>query len=307
MSFGIFRPFGATNLASAGLWLTGTGAVKPTQNDRQKERQDFQDFKYSFEISAPKLTALYQPRWNPLERFAIQIDQAPEPAPAKPITQRARAFLHKTVEDTLVVSIRAANVLDRLQVRLIWDLAQKTEGDVLRVKDCGIKTLKEIKRELGRLGLSLGMTLDPLEEPAPPKQEINWSLIHQVRRMADPTVRQALEAMSKDAQRTLYAEASAGISSYFQHAPETCYRNLCLQLARSGRIDPRLLSIHPFVSRRILPILEKERISTLGEASALKDKDFLKFKGFGKKSLDQLRGLLEEFLPETPSGGDGRD
>jgi DNA-directed RNA polymerase alpha subunit len=43
----------------------------------------------------------------------------------------------------------------------VADLAQKTETDLVDVKNLGEKTIDEIKAALAGLGLSLGMRIDP--------------------------------------------------------------------------------------------------------------------------------------------------
>ena len=45
-------------------------------------------------------------------------------------------------------------------IRTLRELVQKTEGDMLRTKNFGRKSLNEIKDILASMGLSLGMRLD---------------------------------------------------------------------------------------------------------------------------------------------------
>lgn len=54
------------------------------------------------------------------------------------------------------LSARAMHVLNRMKVITILDLAQKKIADILRVKNCGKKTLKEIDDFLRQLDLQLG-------------------------------------------------------------------------------------------------------------------------------------------------------
>jgi DNA-directed RNA polymerase subunit alpha len=62
--------------------------------------------------------------------------------------------------DELELSVRSANCLQNANIRYIGDLVQKTESEMLRTKNFGRKSLKEIKEILAEMGLSLGMKLD---------------------------------------------------------------------------------------------------------------------------------------------------
>lgn len=62
--------------------------------------------------------------------------------------------------DELDLSVRAENCLQAANIKYIGDLVQKTESDMLKTKNFGRKSLKEIKELLAEMGLSLGMKLD---------------------------------------------------------------------------------------------------------------------------------------------------
>jgi len=77
--------------------------------------------------------------------------------------------------DELELSVRSANCLQQAAIRTIGDLVQKTEAEMLKTKNFGRKSLKEIKEILAEMGLSLGMKLEnwpprttPVAPPAPP-------------------------------------------------------------------------------------------------------------------------------------------
>lgn len=71
--------------------------------------------------------------------------------------------------DELELSVRSANCLKHANIRLIGDLVQKTEAEILATKNFGKKSLNEIKEILAGMGLSLGMKL----ENWPPKKSEN--------------------------------------------------------------------------------------------------------------------------------------
>ena len=62
--------------------------------------------------------------------------------------------------DELELSVRSANCLKHANIKLIGDLVQKTEAEILATKNFGRKSLNEIKEILGEMGLSLGMKLE---------------------------------------------------------------------------------------------------------------------------------------------------
>jgi DNA-directed RNA polymerase subunit alpha len=67
--------------------------------------------------------------------------------------------LDKSV-DELELSVRSANCLQNANIRYIGELVQKTEAEMLKTKNFGRKSLKEIKEILAEMGLSLGMKLE---------------------------------------------------------------------------------------------------------------------------------------------------
>ncbi len=62
--------------------------------------------------------------------------------------------------DELELSVRSANCLANANIRLIGELVQKTEAEMLKTKNFGRKSLKEIKEILAEMGLQLGMKLE---------------------------------------------------------------------------------------------------------------------------------------------------
>ena len=77
--------------------------------------------------------------------------------------------LWRTV-DELELSVRSANCLQNANIKYIGELVQKTESEMLKTKNFGRKSLKEIKEILAEMGLSLGMKLDNWPGPTPLKK-----------------------------------------------------------------------------------------------------------------------------------------
>lgn len=68
----------------------------------------------------------------------------------------------------LELSVRSANCFSNTDIRFVGDLVQRTESELLKLKNFGRKSLKEIKEILSEMGLSLGMKLDSW----PPKKSV---------------------------------------------------------------------------------------------------------------------------------------
>ncbi len=67
--------------------------------------------------------------------------------------------LFRSVEE-LELSVRSANCLQNANIQLIGELVQRSEQDMLKTKNFGRKSLKEIKEILASMSLSLGMKID---------------------------------------------------------------------------------------------------------------------------------------------------
>jgi DNA-directed RNA polymerase subunit alpha len=71
----------------------------------------------------------------------------------------ANEALLKPVSE-LELSVRSANCLQNANIKYIYELVSKTEGEMLRTKNFGRKSLNEIKEILTKMGLGLGMKVD---------------------------------------------------------------------------------------------------------------------------------------------------
>jgi DNA-directed RNA polymerase subunit alpha len=103
----------------------------------------------------------------------INFDETEEPTlePVAVEETKLNENLFRSV-DELELSVRSANCLQNANIKTIGDLVQKTEAEMLKTKNFGRKSLKEIKEILAEMGLSLGMKLEtwpPKNAPLPPK------------------------------------------------------------------------------------------------------------------------------------------
>ena len=66
----------------------------------------------------------------------------------------AEKKLEMTIEE-LDLSVRSYNCLKRAGINTLQELTDKTEADMMRVRNLGRKSLEEVKNKLTDLGLSL--------------------------------------------------------------------------------------------------------------------------------------------------------
>jgi DNA-directed RNA polymerase subunit alpha len=75
--------------------------------------------------------------------------------------------LWKTI-DSLELSVRSANCLQNANIRFVGELVQRSEPEMLKTKNFGRKSLKEIKDILDQMGLGLGMRVEGFDPDRPP-------------------------------------------------------------------------------------------------------------------------------------------
>ena len=75
------------------------------------------------------------------------------------VSSEMEKLLSRPTSD-LELSVRANNCLESAKIETIGELAQKTEADLLRVRSFGKTSLREVRRKLADLGLSLGMIFE---------------------------------------------------------------------------------------------------------------------------------------------------
>ena len=89
----------------------------------------------------------------------INFEEEEEPIETESEEEPLNENLFRSVEE-LELSVRSANCLQNANIHLIGELVQKTEAEMLKTKNFGRKSLKEIKEILADMGLSLGMKID---------------------------------------------------------------------------------------------------------------------------------------------------
>ncbi len=83
---------------------------------------------------------------------------------------KMRELLDRNVEE-LELSVRSSNCLKAAKIKTLGELVQKTESDMLKYRNFGRKSLKEITDILEGMGLHLGMDVDDILRSDEEKKE----------------------------------------------------------------------------------------------------------------------------------------
>jgi len=96
----------------------------------------------------------------------VQYFEIGEETVAGPVTEEAEEAIDEelakklsTPIQELELSVRASNCLESVKVETVSQLVQMTDADLLKIRSFGKTSLREIKRKLADIGLSLGMKI----------------------------------------------------------------------------------------------------------------------------------------------------
>src|SRR5690606_9728854 len=93
-----------------------------------------------------------------MEHLNIFVDLTDEAQQAEIMVEKEEDQKEKVLEMTieeLDLSVRSYNCLKRAGINTVQELANKTEEDMMKVRNLGRKSLEEVKSKLAELGLSL--------------------------------------------------------------------------------------------------------------------------------------------------------
>ena len=118
------------------------------------------------EMGLVEASKIYRKHLNPfVQYFELKEDLALEGGTLAPegdegAQKREMADLLGKSVDSLELSVRAKNCLDSENITTLRDLVAISEPDILKVRNFGKTSLKEVKSKLSALGLSLGIPVD---------------------------------------------------------------------------------------------------------------------------------------------------
>ena len=94
--------------------------------------------------------------------FEEELQVTEEPIEDEEIA-RVRGLLEKSVEE-LELSVRSSNCLRAAEIKTLGQLVQKSEAEMLKYRNFGRKSLREIAEVLQEMGLAFGMEVKPYLE-----------------------------------------------------------------------------------------------------------------------------------------------
>ncbi len=103
------------------------------------------------------------------DHFSLFINFEEEPQVVEEGTEdeeaaKIRGLLEKSVEE-LELSVRSSNCLRAAEIKTLGQLVQKSEAEMLKYRNFGRKSLREIADVLSEMGLRFGMDVKPYLEP----------------------------------------------------------------------------------------------------------------------------------------------
>jgi len=101
--------------------------------------------------------------FEPGDSIDAEIESSPIANPQ--MNEELTAKLNQPIS-TMDLSVRASNCLESAKIHTVGELAKMTENDLLKVRSFGKTSLREVKRKLQELGLSLGMTIGAADSHA---------------------------------------------------------------------------------------------------------------------------------------------
>ena len=120
------------------------------------------------EMALVEASKIYRKHLNPfVQYFELKEDLAVEggvlaPEGDESAKRKEMEELFSKSVDILDLSVRAKNCLDSENILLLRDLVSLTEPEILKVRNFGKTSLKEVKSKLSALGLSLGMNIEEI-------------------------------------------------------------------------------------------------------------------------------------------------
>ncbi len=96
-------------------------------------------------------------QYDQLGQETVQEETPEEETEVKPIDEELAAKLAMPIE-SLELTVRSSNCLESNNIQTVGQLATMTEADLLKIRSFGKTSLREVRRKLADMGLTLGMT-----------------------------------------------------------------------------------------------------------------------------------------------------
>ncbi|MFA5864435.1 MAG: DNA-directed RNA polymerase subunit alpha [Phycisphaerae bacterium] len=116
------------------------------------------------ELALVEAAKILRKHLNPFVEFSelgeetAMVEGVAEAKAEATVDESLRQKLGTGVQD-LQLSVRATNCLESANITTVGELVQKAESDLLKVRSFGKTSLREVKRKLSEMGLTLGMSV----------------------------------------------------------------------------------------------------------------------------------------------------
>lgn len=112
---------------------------------------------------------IYRKHLNPFVHYGhldrdVPVEEEKEPSAEESEQQRQQMCenFNRPIDD-LDLSVRSKNCLDAISLQTVGDLAKMSESELLKLRNFGKTSLKEIRKKLADMGLSLGLDIESLK------------------------------------------------------------------------------------------------------------------------------------------------
>jgi DNA-directed RNA polymerase subunit alpha len=116
------------------------------------------------ELAMVEAAKILRKHLNPFVQFTSAgeetavMEGVTEEAPKSAVDEELKGKLEVGVQE-LQLSVRATNCLESASISTVGELVKHTEADLLKVRSFGKTSLREVKRKLSEMGMSLGMNV----------------------------------------------------------------------------------------------------------------------------------------------------
>jgi len=163
------------------------------------------------------------------------------------------------------LSVRARKCLKRLNIHYVGELVQKSESELLRVRNFGRRSLREVKWELAQIGLHLGMQI-PSWPPENLEELINY--------------------FAQEKKEELQTQLEQKYKENLRNVPVMLSQEKFIKLLRG--VDEFRFSV------RTMNCLKDLNIIYIGDLVQKKKSELLHTRNFGRKSLLEIEMALKK-------------
>jgi len=116
------------------------------------------------EMALVEAAKILRKHLNPFVQFSevgeetAYVEGAADEKPEAQVDEALRQKLSMSIQD-LQLSVRATNCLESANITTVGELVQKSEADLLKVRSFGKTSMREVKRKLSEMNLTMGMSV----------------------------------------------------------------------------------------------------------------------------------------------------